>query len=300
MTPVVFALPENEFHANKILAGTFGEKGEYSLRKFPDGETYLRILSNVEQREVIVVCTLHEPDNKLLALLFFCRLLKDLKAKSICLVSPYLAYMRQDKKFNTGEAVTSGYFATLLSSFADQLITIDPHLHRRSSLQEIYTIPCSVLHAAGLISGWIKTNIPNALLVGPDGESRQWVSEVAKDAGVPFIVLNKIRQGDREVELSIPKTEDYKNYTPVLVDDIISTASTMIKAIQLLKQAGMNAPICIGVHPVFAPGAFQALKQAGAKEIISCNTIGHETNKIDISEMILSACKNILATKPLL
>jgi len=128
-------------------------------------------------------------------------------------------------------------------------------------------------------------------LIGPDGESRQWVSEVAKDAGVPFIVLNKIRNGDRDVEVSVPQIEEYKNHTPVLVDDIISTALTMIKAVQLLKLAGMKPPICIGVHAVFAPGAFEALKQSGVKEIVTCNTIPHESNKIDVSETIIDACK---------
>lgn len=291
MRPIIFTFSENEILTESIIKGIDVEVGNYTIRQFPDAETYIRILSNVEERDVIIVCTLHKPDSKLLPLLFFCNLLRDLNAKSICLVAPYLSYMRQDKQFNSGEAVTSKYFAKVISSMVDKLITVDPHLHRRSSMQEIYSIPCIVLHAAKLISTWIKHNIPNALLIGPDSESEQWVSEVAKDAGAPFIVLQKIRHGDRDVEVSVPEIEKYKNHTPVLVDDIISTARTMIETIGHLKKAGMKPPICIGVHAVFANEAFKELEKTGVKEVVTCNTIPHESNKIDISEMITNELK---------
>jgi len=196
--------------------------------------------------------------------------------------------MRQDKQFKSGEAVTSEYFADILSSIVDKLITIDPHLHRRKSLKEIYSISCVALHAAVLISKWIKDNIPNALLIGPDCESEQWVSEVAKAANAPFIVLNKIRHGDKNVEVSVPDTKKYKSYTPVLVDDIISTARTMIETIGHLKKSGMQPPICIGVHAVFAGNSYNNLKESGIDNVITCNTIIHKSNNIDISEMIIT------------
>jgi len=292
MNPIVFSLPGNEILSHKLIQGLQADRGEMEARSFPDGETYLRVLTNVENREIIVVCTLHEPDNKLLPLLFLCRLLKDLKAKSICLVSPYLAYMRQDKQFNPGEAVTSKYFASLLSSFADRLVTIDPHLHRRVSMKEIYSVPCDVLHAAEAISEWIQKNVPDALLVGPDSESEQWVSEVAKKADMPFIILEKIRAGDHDVKVSVPQVERFRDHTPVLVDDIISTARTMIETIGHLKDAGMKAAVCIGVHAVFAGNAYKDLQNAGAGRIVTCNTINHETNAIDISGMLIQKVLN--------
>ncbi|MES2395095.1 MAG: ribose-phosphate pyrophosphokinase [Bacteroidota bacterium] len=287
MKKIVFALPGNEALVNYIVDSIQAELGVPEFRNFPDGETYVRILSSVEEKDVIIVCTLHQPDAKLLPLLFLCRLLRDLKVRSICLVAPYLAYMRQDKQFNPGEAVTSEYFAKLLSSHIDSLITVDPHLHRRVSMKEIYSIPCEVLHANGVISRWVKKHIPNALLIGPDSESEQWVSVVAKNAGVPFIVLQKIRNGDRDVEVSVPNVDGYKNYTPVLVDDIISTAGTMIETVGLLKKAGMKPPICIGVHAVFAGNAYKNLIKSGVSQVVTCNTILHESNAIDIGEIII-------------
>jgi ribose-phosphate pyrophosphokinase len=287
MKKIYFALPGNEVLTDALIHRENAEKGAVEIRQFPDGETYIRILSSVRDKKVVLVCTLHQPDAKLLPLYFLSKTLKELGAKSVHLVAPYLSYMRQDTIFNPGEAVTSTYFAHLLSGFVDSLITIDPHLHRRSSLSEIYTIPSKVAHAANHISEWIKTNIPSPLLIGPDSESEQWVSEVAKNANAPYIILTKIRHGDRDVEVSIPNFDTYKNHVPVLVDDIISTGRTMIETIGHLKNAGMKPAICIGVHAVFAGNAFQEIKDSGAKEIITCNTIPHESNQIDISDLLL-------------
>ena len=293
MQPIVFALPGNETLAKSIADKLRAEAGQTEIRHFPDGESYVRVVSNVTGKEVIVVATLHHPDDKLLPLYFLSKLLKELKATKVILIAPYLAYMRQDERFKDGEAVTSGYFAKLLSSFLDEIITIDPHLHRRHSMSEIYSVPCKVLHAAPLISNYIKENIDKPLLIGPDSESGQWVSEAAKNANAPFIVLGKQRLGDHEVKVSVPDMAKYKFHTPVLVDDIISTAHTMIETVQHLKKAGATPPVCIGVHAVFSNHAFKALKKSGTKEIITCNTIPHESNRIDISALIATAVHSL-------
>jgi ribose-phosphate pyrophosphokinase len=291
MKPIIFIFPGNEELGNQITAGINGEEGKFVLRKFPDTETYVRVLSIVKDREAIIVCSLHQPDAKFLSLYFFCNLLRDGQVKSICIIAPYLPYMRQDTVFNAGEAVTSAYFALLLSSCADRLITMDPHLHRRKSMQEIYSIPCTVLHGAGLISQWIQKNVPNAVLIGPDSESEQWVEAVAKNAGVPFLVSEKKRYGDRDVKLVIPSLENYRNCVPVLVDDIISTAHTMIETVKQLKAAKLNAPLCIAVHGVFAEHAYEELLSAGAVDILTTNSIAHVTNKMDISQLIIDCLK---------
>ncbi len=291
MKTIIFSFPGNELLSGNIIAGIAGEKGEFTLRQFPDGESYLRIMSDVAGKDVFIICTLHQPNGKILPLLFLCNELRDLKAKSIGLIAPYLAYMRQDKRFNPGEALSSQYFAKLISSMADSLITIDPHLHRRASMKEIYSIPCELLHATELISAWIKKNIPDAIIIGPDSESEQWVSEVAKNADVPFTVLQKVRKGDRDVEVSVPHIEKYRNLTPVLVDDIISTARTMIVTVQQLIKAGMKPPVCIGVHAVFSDNAYEDLNKSGVSQIVTCNTIKHQSNGIDVAEMIVNTLK---------
>ncbi len=284
--PIVFALPGNELIANRLTGLLKAEAGMSIIRHFPDGESYVKIDSNVAGRDIILVCTLDRPDDKLLPLYFTSKTLKEFGAARITLIAPYLAYMRQDKRFNEGESITSSLFATLISSFVDKLITIDPHLHRRSNLSEIYTIPTIVLHAAPLISAWIKGNIPNALLIGPDEESGQWVSAVARDTGVPYIVLQKIRHSDSNVEIIVPDVSQWKEHIPVLIDDIISTARTMIETVNHLVKDGYNPPVCVGVHGIFANNSFAELLASGIDKVITTDSIAHATNRISISELI--------------
>ena len=291
---ILFALEGNEKLTQKLASHLDAEIGKTNLRKFPDGESYTQILSDVKDKCVVIVATLHEPDAKLLPLYFLSNTAKSLGAMCTCLVAPYLAYMRQDKVFHEGEGITAKYFGKLISGFADSLTTIDPHLHRISSLGEVYHIPNTVIHAADDAAKWIKENIANPVLIGPDSESEQWVSEVAKTAGAPFTVLKKIRHGDHDVEVSVPDVEKYKDATPVLVDDIISTARTMIETVQHLKKAGMKAPICIGIHAVFSGNAYQDLLDSGVEKIITCNTIPHPTNEIDLSKTIAVEVKKLM------
>lgn len=209
-------------------------------------QTRVRVtLTVVKGKDVMVVCGLDRPDQKAIALTFFADVAKEMGATRIGLIAAYLGYMRQDKRFHTGEAITSNIFARFLSSQVDWLVTIDPHLHRHKFLQDIYSIPSRVLHAADTIAAWIHDRIENPVLIGPDEESEQWVSEVADKAKAPFTILTKIRHGDREVDVSVPDVETYKEHTPVLVDDIISTAQTMIETVAHLHAAGMQPPVCI-------------------------------------------------------
>lgn len=292
MTKIIFYFPQYKKLANLVASKLQYPLGELEIRHYPEGESYVRLLSDVKDKEIILICGLENANDNSIAIMFFASVAKELGAKKVGLVAPYLGYMRLDKRFNPGEAITSNIFAGFLSKQVDSLLTIDPHLHRHKTLEEIYSIPCITLHATDLISNWIKNNVQNPLLIGPDSESEQWVSEVAKKSGSPFIVLSKVRYGDRDVKVSIPEVEKYKNHTPILIDDIIATASTMIVTINHLKNAGMKDALCIGVHAIFAGDAYQKLQAATNNKIITCNTIEHSSNAIDVSGLIADALTN--------
>jgi len=293
MTMIVFPMPGNEALGKNLAHDTGSQLGEVDVRRFPDGESYVRLLTPVHDRPVALVDTLAQPDSKILPLLFAAAAAKDLGATRVGLVAPYLAYMRQDRRFNPGEAVSSTHFGRLLSGWLDWLVTVDPHLHRHASLDEVYTIPNQVVQAAPQISEWIRKNVENPVLVGPDEESKQWVSRVAERAGAPYTVLHKIRHGDRDVEVSAPDVGRWRDHTPVLVDDIISTARTMIETIKGLQKLDLAAPVCIGVHAVFAGSAYEDLVAAGAAKIVTCNTIPHASNLIDLTEPIVEAAVSL-------
>jgi ribose-phosphate pyrophosphokinase len=286
------AMPGNERLAGALAARLGWEPGYVEIRQFPDGETYLRLATTPAGRAVALVCTLDHPNDKLLSLLFAAATARELQASKVGLVSPYLAYMRQDRRFKPGEAVTSRQVARLVSGVFDWLVTVDPHLHRYGSLAEIYSIPTRVIHAAPLISQWISANVVDPFIIGPDSESEQWVAAVAHDAHAPHAVLEKIRHGDRNVEIRLGDLARWKGRTPVLVDDIISSGRTMLEALRLLTAQGWPAPTCIAVHGLFAAGADELLAQGGAR-VVTSNSVPHATNDIDLTPLLAEATSRL-------
>ncbi len=281
--PVLISMPENERLTTKLAAIVDVDVGGVVVRQFPDGETYLRLETDVSGRVVGLLCTLHSPDEKLMPLIFAANTARELGATGVGLVAPYLAYMRQDCRFHAGEAVASRCFASLLSKQFDWLVTMDPHLHRHASLADIFSIPTHVAHAAPQITQWVRREVPEPLLIGPDRESKQWVSQIARNLDAPYVILQKERRGDFDVEITLPDLTRWKTRTPLLVDDIISTGQTMITILRQIREAQLPAPVCIAIHGLFVRNALEHLAAAGARRVVSTNTIEHRSNEIDIA-----------------
>ena len=293
MALLLFAMPGNEELCRGLAKSLWAELGYCEIRRFPDGESFVRIDSDVRSRDVAIICTLDRPDEKFLPLVFLAATARELGAASVGLVAPYLAYMRQDKRFHAGEAVTSGCFAKKLSSDLDWLVTMDPHLHRRKALSEIYPIRTAVAHAGTDIGDWIRTHVTSPVVVGPDSESEQWVAAVAARASAPYLLLEKVRHGDRDVRVSTAHAGKWLGHTPVLVDDIVSTARTMTAAAVQFRDAGFTESLAIGVHALFADVASDELKAAGVRRIITCNTVAHRSNAIDVTNTLAAAIQQL-------
>ncbi len=301
MIPLIFAQPTKpqqaaDFLATESLATQFskalnGEIAKFEIRNFPDGETYLRVHNDCLNRDIFILANLHQPNSKVLPLIYLCEVLRDIGCNKITLIAPYLPYMRQDIQFHPGEAVTSRFFAKLTSQYIDHLITIDPHLHRYHSLSQIYACETTVIQANPVIAEWIKTNIEKPFIVGPDSESQQWAVGVANMINCPYLVLEKQRFGDKDVSVSASSAEAFKGLTPVLIDDIISTGRTMVKTAEWLIKEGFQPPVCIGVHALFSGDALSIMHQAKIEKIITCSTISHPSNEINISQVLIDSVK---------
>jgi ribose-phosphate pyrophosphokinase len=294
--PVVFGLYGKEPLVERLCNSEPYEIGKVTIHTFPDKETLITIDSDVKDRSVIFIASLDNPNDKILPLIFAAETARELGANQIGLVAPYLAYMRQDTQFHSGEGITSKYFAKLLSTYFDWFITIDPHLHRWHSLNDVFTIPTTLLHATQAIARWIKNHVPFPLLIGPDKESTQWVADIAKFSHAPFLIVEKTRRGDADVEATDPQIEQYPNHTPIIIDDIISTGATMIETINHLQSKKVQSIIGLGVHAIFADNAYEALMKTGVADIITCNTIDHISNKIDLDDLIIQSIKLRLAS----
>jgi ribose-phosphate pyrophosphokinase len=293
VSTLVLSLEGNEALAERIAGLIQAPVGRVHSRRFPGGETYLRIEPDCSGQRVLLVCTLAHPDDKVLPLVFVADAARAMGAVRVGLVTPYLAYMRQDRQFQAGEAITSRTIGGLLSKYVDWLVTVDPHLHRYHSLGEIYTVPCRVVHAAPALAAWIAAHVNRPVLVGPDEESEQWVSTVAALAQAPYLVLRKVRHGDQVVDVSAPDVAAHRDRTPVVVDDIVSTAGTMIETVHALLRARLPAPVCVAVHALFADEAEAALRAAGVAQVVTTTSVPHTTNAIDIVPLLADAIREL-------
>lgn len=289
MTRLVLAAPGNAAFASALTAQLGATALAAEFRRFPDEESYVRVDGDCDGADVLLVATLHQPDPQFLTLVYAAEALRARGARHVTLVAPYLAYMRQDTMFREGEAVTAPIFARLVSQAFDRLITVDPHLHRIENLEDVYEIPAVNVHAAPALAEWIAARVDAPLLVGPDSESKQWVSAVAQEIDAPYVALEKVRRGDRNVEVSVPHLDQHRGCTPVIIDDIISTARTMIETVRHLTRLGTKPPICVGVHGIFVGDAHAALLAAGAGQIATTNSIPHFSNAIDLAPLVARA-----------
>lgn len=292
---VVISLPGHEALGQDLAARLGAAHSPLHVRQFPDGETLVRLDAPVEGRRVILACSLARPDAVTLPLVFAADAARELGAASVGLVAPYLAYMRQDHRFHPGEAVTSRSYARLLSASLDFLVTVDPHLHRWHSLHQIYSLRSQVVAAAPAIARWLRDQVRDPLLVGPDEESAQWVAEVARLAGAPHTVMTKTRRGDRDVSVVMDTSALAPGRTPVLVDDIISTGHTLMAAAGALHEAGLPAPVCIGVHALFDAASQARMLQAGIAQVVTCDTIAHPSNRIALGPDLAEAVRALAA-----
>jgi len=199
--------------------------------RFPDGELKLRLPERL-QGTVVVLRSLHQPNEKLVELLLSAPAARLLGAQRVLLASPYLAYMRQDMAFRPGEVVSQRHIGAWLAETFEGVVTVDPHLHRIASLSEVMPACTAVsLSAAALLGDWLASHVDRPLLLGPDEEAAQWVKRAAQAHGLDHACCVKQRFGDHDVQIALPAI-DLRGRAVVLIDDMASTGRTLIGAAQ--------------------------------------------------------------------
>ena len=286
---ILIPFPEMKLLAETLAPAMGAELRTLDWHHFPDGESLMTWPGDLDGADVALLATLRDPNHLALPLRFAAATAREMGARRVGLIAPYLGYMRQDRRFEAGQAVSARLFAQFLGESFDWLVTVDPHLHRIARLEEVFPIPVVRAVSAPLLANWIKTNLPDAVLLGPDSESQQWVAEVARLAGRPYEVLRKVRTGDRQVEVSVPDSAVLRDGTPVILDDIASSGRTLVRTIERLVAVGTRAPVCLVIHAVFAGSAHDDILAAGAARIITTDTIPHPSNAIGIASVLAEA-----------
>jgi ribose-phosphate pyrophosphokinase len=281
---LLLGFPESGPQAEALAAAAAMDYQAVQLHRFPDGESQLTLPTDLPER-VVVYRSLHHPNDKLIELYLLAGALRDAGVQQLSLVAPYLCYMRQDIAFHPGEVVSQHYIGQLLAQCFDALITVDPHLHRTPTLQQAVPVKQAItLHPTQLLAEFLHRQGAQ-VLVGPDGESAQWVEAIARPYGLPHGVASKERHGDRKVSVHMPPLA-VEGRPVVLVDDMISTGHTLAQAARLLFEQGAASVDCAVTHALLDDEAEATLKAAGIRHLWSTDAVPHSSNVIALTPLL--------------
>ena len=257
---------------------------------FPDGETRLRLPPVLPER-VTVLRGLQQPNTKLTELLLAAAGARELGARHLSLVSPYLAYMRQDMAFTPGEVVSQRHLGGLLAQSFDMLLTVDPHLHRVATMEQVLPGRRGVaLTAVLLLGGHAAQQVPGALLLAPDEEAGPWVRKAAQAHGLEHAVCRKTRHGDRDVDVALPDV-DVAGRAVVLLDDVASTGRTLAAAARGALARGAASVDVAVTHALFIGDALAQLRAAGVRHVWSSDCVPHASNVVSVVPLLAAALR---------
>lgn len=294
MKHALYAFASDEILATPLAAQAGLDLHLIDVHRFPDGESLVTVEDVAEG--CFLFRGLHQPNSKIFEVILAASALRDGGATNITLVSPYLGYMRQDMAFHDGEAVSQKVLGQVLSPWIDGLITVDPHLHRTSTLDEVFEgVKCCVVSGADALARHFKVkNLPkNTLVMGPDAESAQWVSKLADQLGLNWSVCTKKRYDDKRVEVTLPN-ENFKDRTVLIVDDVISSGGTMLNATEMVRRAGAGDVIVATTHALFSLEADRLFVAHGITQVISTDSIHHPSNLVSLSHVLSAAMKGFI------
>ena len=258
------------------------------IKVFPDGENKITVIGKISKKKSVVVQSMYPPvDTNLVQALSLITKAKENSAE-VVVVIPYMGYARQDREFLPGEIVTMKVLGKLFKSAgASKIIVVD--IHSSIGLKHFSIKTKNVTAIPDLVGFFKKLSLKNPLIVSPDQGGKERAKEFAKEFNSDYIALKKTR--DRKTGKVKIKTKnlEVKNRDLILVDDIISTGGSIIKATQFLKKQKCKRIYVACTHALLMNDAEKKIKKAGVTSIISTNTIPGKTSKVDISKTIAKA-----------
>ena len=291
---VILSFPEYQAQARHLAEALALPFHIVDIHHFPDSESRVTLPDIPACKHAIIYCGLEHPNNKLVELLLTVKTLRKNNCNRTSLVAPYMCYMRQDIAFHKGEAISQEIIGKFLAELFDDIVTVDAHLHRTASLQEVFPgTNCAHISAARLFSHLLQQKFTDAVLLGPDEESEQWVKIIATDCELDYTVAKKVRHSDKHVSIILPETGvDFNNRHIILIDDVVSSGTTLINIAKQLHAKNVAQLDALVTHALFDKNTHNHLKQAGINNIWSSDTIPHSTNKVSIVALLAEQIKS--------
>jgi ribose-phosphate pyrophosphokinase len=213
------------------------------------------------------------------------------------LVAPYLSYMRQDTAFRPGEAVSQRLVGRLVAETFDGVVSVDPHLHRTKSLGDVFpaTAALAVSAAPALASLLQGEPVPrDTLLIGPDEESGSLVAAMASALGLEGATGEKTRRGDRTVSIRLPERPILSGRPVILVDDVISTGTTLVECARIASKAGASRIEALAVHALFAPEREAEFRAAGIARVRCTDSMPHPCGTAPLAPVLAAALRSFV------
>ncbi|WP_111414700.1 ribose-phosphate diphosphokinase [Billgrantia lactosivorans] len=294
MDAALLYFDEESVPATRLASAAGLEARPVGRHRFPDAELCLRLPPGVLPASLILYRSLDRPNDKLVELMLLARHAREQGVERLVLVAPYLAYMRQDAAFQPGELVSQRLVGGFLAELFDAVITVDPHLHRIERLDQAIPLRHAIaLPGAPALAEAIADRRRDALLLGPDAESLQWVEQAAGASGLDYGVCRKTRHGDRDVEITLPDLAIVGRRV-VLLDDVASSGRTLARAAAKVLAAGALSVDVAVTHALFAGDGLSVVRRAGVGEVWSTDTIVHESNAVAMAPHLARALGQVL------
>jgi ribose-phosphate pyrophosphokinase len=265
-------------NSNKVLAAEVAwhlgiELGKASVGRFSDGEVAVEIEQNVRARDVFVIQSTCAPTNdNLMELLVMVDALKRSSAERISAVIPYFGYARQDRRPRSSRVpISAKVVANMLQAVGvSRVLTMDLHADQ---IQGFFDIPVDNIYSAPvLLADLRQQNYDNLMVVSPDVGGVVRARALAKQLGCDMAIIDK-RRPKANVSEVMHVIGDIEGRNCVVMDDMIDTAGTLVKAAEVLKERGARSVYAYCTHPVFSGPAVDRICNSSLDEVVVCNTI---------------------------
>jgi ribose-phosphate pyrophosphokinase len=257
-------------------------------RRFPDGERYIRIKSEVPKEVVVIQSTGYPQDENLMELFLLLKNLKSLGVERTRVVIPYFGYGRQERRFKSGEAVSAVIIAELLEAAgASEIYSVNLH---EKNIKQFFNIPVHEISAMPMIANYIKETIDDPIIIGPDKGALGFAEEVSGILKCECDYLEKTRISPEKVETKL-KNLDVAERNVVIIDDIISTGGTIVNASKILRDLGANKVVVGCVHPVLVEDALLKIFAAGVDDVFATDTLKSDVSTISVASSVAGYLK---------
>ncbi len=276
--------------------------GKVDVRRFPDGETFIRLEENIRGKDVFVVQPIcGQPNDSLMELLIMIDAMRRSSAARITAVLPLYGYARQDRKDQSRVPITAKLVANLIvAAGTNRLLTMDLHAQQ---IQGFFDIPVDHLYAAPVIVRYLKSkNLSNPIVVAPDTGGVKMAYAYSQMLDTELAVVAKQRLGPSDVN-AFTLVGDVEGCDAILVDDMTTTAGTLVSAAQLLKDRGARTVLAAVSHGVLTPLAISRLEESAIEELVVTDTVPQSAERgtgvtvLSVAELLGEAIKRIHSNK---